>query len=33
MKRSIVDCFDYVAAVGSLMERVDEAFDMRYKTP
>ena len=33
MKRSIVDRFDYVAAVRSLMERLDEAFYMRYKTP
>ena len=33
MKRSIVDRVDYVAAVGSLMEHMDEAFDMRYKIP
>ena len=32
MKRSIVDRFDYVAAVGSLMERLDEAVEMCYKT-
>ena len=32
MKRSIVDHFDYVVAVGSLMERLDEAVEMRYKT-
>ena len=33
MKRSIVDHFENVAAVRSLMERPDEALDMRYKTP
>ena len=32
MERSIVDRFDYVATVGSLMERLDEAVEMRYKT-
>ena len=32
LKRSIVDRFSYIAAVGSWMERPDEAFDMRYKT-
>ena len=32
MKRSIVNCFDYIAAVGSLMKRSDEAVEMRYKT-
>ena len=33
MERSIVDRFKNVPAVGSWMERPDEAFDMRYKTP
>ena len=33
MKWSIVDRFDYVASVGSLMERLDEAVEMCYKTP
>ena len=28
-----VDRFKNVAAVGSLMERLDELFEMRYKTP
>ena len=32
MKRSIVDRFDYIAAVGSLMEHPDEAVEKRYKT-
>ena len=33
MKRSIVNRFDYVAAIRSLMERLDEAVDIHYKTP
>ena len=32
MKRSIVDRFENVAAVGLWMERLDGALDMRYKT-
>ena len=32
MKCSIVDRFDYIAAVGSLIKLSDEAVEMRYKT-
>ena len=32
MKRSIMDRFDYVAVVGSLMESPDEAVEMHFKT-
>ena len=32
MKWSTMDCFENVAAIGSWIERLDEAYDMRYKT-
>ena len=31
MKRSIVDLFEHIAAVGSSMEGSDETVDKRYK--
>ena len=31
MKRSIMDCFEHIAAVGSSMEGPDETVDKRYK--
>ena len=33
MERSIVDPFEYIASVRSLMEGADDPFDMRFKTP
>ena len=33
MKRSTVDRFEHIVAVGSSMEGPDDALDLRYKTP
>ena len=33
MERSILDHFDYIKSVGSLMEGPDDPFDMHFKTP
>ena len=32
MERSIVECFKYVASLGSPMEGPDDPFEMRFKT-